>query len=80
MCYLQVYKKHIKIKNMNSKQKLILGILIPLILFFICLKIAGQVGGIAYYSVEPFKFEKTWWVWILYLIIVGIAEFKLFKE
>ena len=67
---------------MNSKQKIIFAILIPLILFFIFQKIAGQIGGHPglYYVEEPFNFTKTWWVWIIFLIIVGYVESKLFKE
>ena len=66
---------------MNSKQKIIFSILIPLVLFLIFLKIAGQIGGHPglYYVEEPFNFSKTWWIWIFFLIIVGYLESKINK-
>ena len=36
--------------------------------------------GVFNYSNNPFDWEKTWYVWLIYLIFVCIFEFKLFED
>ena len=66
-------------------KKNILAITVPIVLFFTALKIAGVVGSLGgYYMgelvVKPFNFNKTWWIWILYVVIVAIIELKIFEK
>jgi len=77
---------------MNKKQKIILAIFIPIIIFFIVLLIASSVsvttGGYVkgkYFNFvththDPFDWETTWYVWMLYLIFCCIFEYKLFED
>jgi len=89
---------------MNQKQKIILAIFIPIIVFFIALIIANNLGYIerpiteeeakAKYSSNPtlrkyvttirennpFNWGKTWFVWMSYLILIFIFEYKLFGD
>ena len=86
---------------MNKNQKLILAIFIPIIIFFIALMIANNLGytviyrptiltgdvfdkyeePITYYREgNPFDWENTWYVWVLYLIFCCIFEYKLFAD
>ena len=83
--------------KMNKKQKIILAIFIPVLLFFIALTIANSVGvtstrggGLHRFSQipsktpshthNPFDWEKTWYVWIAYFIIIFIFEYKFFSD
>lgn len=70
------------ISRLNTQQKLIVAITFPVILFFITLKIAGIVGQTTYFfKIEhPFAFEDTWWVWLLFALIVAFFEYKLFEK
>ena len=69
------------IANLNKQQKIIIGIVIPLILLIISLTIADNVAQAdGYYPRHPFKFHVTWWVWLLFVIIVGFFEYKLFEK
>jgi len=83
---------------MNVKQKIILAIFIPIIIFFIALMIANSLGytaitrkvpegsylrkylGETTYKGNPFDWQKTWYVWMLYLIFCCIFEYKLFED
>ena len=81
---------------MNKNQKIILAIFVPIILFFIAFTIAYYSAvtivpgvtnlkriaetGVANYSHNPFDWEKTWYVWMFYLIFVCIFEYKLFAD
>ena len=76
---------------MNKKQKIILAIFIPIIIFFIALIIASSlevtvikvIAG-KYIPIrttsDPFDWENTWYVWVLYLIFCCIFEYKLFGD
>ena len=84
---------------MNKKQKLVLAIFVPMIVFFIALIIANSVGYTVIYKPgtfpggskpakpttyyresNPFDWEKTWYVWVIYLIFVCIFEYKIFED
>ena len=70
---------------MNKKQKIISAIFIPVIVFFIALMIANSVGITRFSKYgtlihDPFDWEKTWYVWIAYFIIIFIFEYKLFSD
>lgn len=67
------------IAKLNQQQKIILGIVVPVGLLIIFYPIAAEFDGNPYYS-RPFKFEDTWLVWLIYVIIVGFIEFKLFEN
>ncbi len=75
---------------MNKNQRLILAIFVPIIVFFITLMIANSVGVTSVYNrgtkpmfshtYNPFDLEKTWYVWLLFLIFCCIFEYKLFAD
>jgi sterol desaturase/sphingolipid hydroxylase (fatty acid hydroxylase superfamily) len=66
------------INNLNSQQKLIFAFVIPIGLFILFYPIANEFDN-TYYS-RPFKFEETWWVWLIYVTIVGFIEYKMFEN
>ncbi|PKP61337.1 hypothetical protein CVT91_03430 [Candidatus Atribacteria bacterium HGW-Atribacteria-1] len=84
---------------MNKKQRLVLAIFVPIMIFFITLTIANYVGIAVSHSIEkvsfrtggpeytfnttsknynPFDWQKTWYVWIIFSIFCCIFEYKLF--
>ena len=81
---------------MNKKQRLILAIFVPIILFFVAFTIAYYSAvtivpgltnlirlaetGVANYSHNPFDWERTWYVWLFFIIFVCIFEYTLFKD
>jgi hypothetical protein len=79
---------------MNKNQRLVLAIFVPIILFFITFTIANSVGVtrvvttkksfytgvVSSYNINSFDLEKTWYVWMLYLIICFIFEYRLFGD
>ena len=86
---------------MNKKQRVILAIFVPVIIFFLALTIVYYTGiadehfpsikfptSIKFPSrtesfaktYNPFNWEKTWYVWLIFLIFVCIFEYKLFKD
>ncbi len=68
------------ISNLNAQQKLIIAIALPIILFFITLKIAGKVGEDFVFGERPFAFNQTWWVWLLFAVLITYCEYKLFEK
>jgi len=40
----------------------------------------GEIGSYETYTHNPFDLEKTWYVWMLYLIFCCIFEYKLFGD
>lgn len=66
------------ISKLNPNQKLIFAIVIPIALFILTMPIAGLFDGT--WRSEPFRFEFTWWVWLLYVCIVGFTEYKIFED
>ena len=68
---------------MNKSQKVILAIFIPVILFLIALGIAEPITwrpGKFRLSDSSVAFYYGWPVWLVFLIIVCIFEYKLFKD
>ena len=76
---------------MNKKQRLVLAIFVPIVIFFIALTVANYAGVTVTYhglrkpplpiitkNYNPFDLEKTWYVWLLFSIFVCIFEYKLF--
>ncbi len=62
------------ISKVNLNQKVIIGISVGLIFFIITYAIAQNLAwGRAFY------FGKTWFVWIIFVTIVGYFEYKLFS-
>ncbi len=68
---------------MNKIQKIILAIFVPSILYVIALAIAEPItwrpGKFRLYS-SSVIFYYGWPVWLVFLIIVCIFEYKLFKD
>ena len=67
--------------RMNKTQKKVIAITINLILFVIALALSssvttGQRPPDDYAS--PFDFGYTWYVWLLFIIIAGIFNYKYF--
>ncbi|MBU4227452.1 hypothetical protein KJ813_04670 [bacterium] len=79
---------------MNKTQKLILAIFVPIIFFFIALVIANSVGVSSHsytdssykhltsirYTNNPFDWEKTWYVWLVYSASCCLFEYLLFRD
>jgi hypothetical protein len=61
---------------MNKAQKVIKAIIYPLIIVIVTIGIAGDIarwwGG--WRSVSAFDFERTWFVWVLALVIIYKIE------
>jgi uncharacterized membrane protein YecN with MAPEG domain len=76
---MKIFEKWIS--KLNSNQKLIIAIGLPLALFFITLKVAGIIGfDHCYRKDRPFNFEETWWVWLVFSLIVIFIEYRLFES
>ncbi len=79
---------------MNKNQKIVLAIFVPIIIFFIVLMIANSVGVTGHwhtssnykhlttirYTHNPFDWEKTWYVWLVYSASCCLFEFLLFRD
>jgi len=66
------------ISKLNQSQKIIFAIVIPVGLLVLFYPIADNFDDT--WRSEPFRFEYTWWVWLIYVAIVGIIEFNLFEQ
>jgi hypothetical protein len=107
--------------EMNIKQKIILAIFIPIVLFFITYTIAYYISvdevvirsaytekmsstemvkelieaveegrqtkspyiyhpAVTRKYYYPFDWQRTWYVWILFLTLCGVFEYKLFED
>ena len=62
-------------EKMNQKQKIILGIFIPIIISFFTLMIAIIMG-----FGNPFNWGSNFYVWLIFLIFICIFEYKLFAD
>ena len=69
---------------MNKIQKIILAIFVPIILYVIALAIAEPITwnprGFHISDSSGVVFNYGWPVWLVFLIIVCIFEYKLFKD
>ena len=73
-------------KKLNQSQKIIVGLIVAAILFVITMAIADEVGTSCGFrrgggygcSGGPFDMEDTWYIWVIFLLIIGYFEFKLF--
>jgi hypothetical protein len=69
---------------MNKIQKIILAIFVPSILYVIALAIAEPItwrpGEFHLSDSSGVVFNYGWPVWLVFLIIVCIFEYKLFKD
>jgi hypothetical protein len=69
---------------MNKIQKIILAIFVPVILYVIALVIAEPItwipGEFHISDSSDVVFNYGWPVWLVFLIIVCIFEYKLFKD
>ena len=70
---------------MNEKQKWILAVIVPIIVLIIVVGISdsiptgkGSLGRTL--TTDPFDFEDTWGIWFIGFIVIGIFEYKLFKD
>ncbi len=68
------------IAKLSTQQKLLAAIGIPLILFFLTVKIAGVIGENFIGEAQPFNFDATWWIWIIFVVVVGYLEYKIFED
>ena len=66
------------ISKLNQSQKMIFAIVIPVGLLVLFYPIANEFDDS--YSSRPFRIEDTWWVWLIYVAIVGFVEYKLFEQ
>ncbi|HKJ34338.1 MAG TPA: hypothetical protein VE912_10770 [Bacteroidales bacterium] len=76
-------------KKLNNTQRMIVSIILPLILFIVSLAIANNIGyhivGVGTYSHiihggKPFAINDTWYIWVIYLAIIGYFEYKIWDQ
>lgn len=60
---------------MNSTQKTILTIFIPVVIFIAALGISNSMT----YG-DPFDWGDTWFIWVLALVIITIFLYQLYKN
>lgn len=78
-CYGSIAKKWIS--KLNKQQKNVVAISVPLILLIITLRIAESVYYYSMYETgHYFGITVNWWVWLLFVALVGIIEYKLFEH
>ena len=79
---------------MNKEQKTILAILLPVILFVLFIPILdnfdGYTGEWEQISAsgqikkpdlfKPLEFQKTWSIWLIYIILLSVLEFLIFNN
>ena len=78
---------------MNKKQRVILAIFVPVVIFLITLTIANYIGVTRTYhgvrfppfpsitkNYNPFDWQKTWYVWVISSIFICVFEYKLFED
>lgn len=68
------------IAKLNKQQKLLTAIGLPIILFLVNVKIAGVIGENFIGQAQPFNFDATWWLWLIFVVIIGFIEYKLFEN
>jgi len=68
------------ISKLNKQQRLIAAIGFPAILFLLTVKIAGAIGENFIGEAQPFNFDDTWWVWLIFVLVVAFLEYKLFEN
>lgn len=68
------------IAKLNKQQKLLAAIGLPIILYLVNVKIAGVIGENFIGQAQPFNFDATWWIWLIFVVIVGFIEYKLFEN
>ena len=65
---------------MNKNQKNIIALIFPLATFLIALKLASFFSSDYEYDRNPFLFDKTWWIWLIWVIGCGYFESNLFSD
>lgn len=62
----------------NKNQKKLFMILIPLFLFIMFFPLVEEYSGSSIYILKlDFELDDAWWLWLMYLTIVGYLEFKI---
>ena len=64
---------------MNKNQRIIIAICVPLALFLISWLIADKALPWAS-TIDPWEIDRTWYVWLTYIVVVGFIEFMLFAD
>ena len=60
---------------MNSKQKIALSIVFPIVCTFAGVGLASKVG-----DDNPLHLQETWWVWMIVFAAIGWIEYCLFND
>ena len=69
------------VSKLSKQQKIVVAIAVPLLLLIITLPIAESVYfNSTYESGQYFGLNVNWWVWLIFVAIVGVVEFKLFDQ
>ena len=72
------------LSQLTSVQKNALAIIVPIVLFIIFWKIAERYEYDPRYVNrtygKPFNLESTWFIWIIYVLIIGFFEVQLFNK
>lgn len=73
------------IQSLNSNQKIIFSIVVPVIIFIIVYPIASSAGtfyGFGFDEVYggPFNFGRTWYIWVMAIGLITYIEMKIFSD
>lgn len=82
------------LKKLNNQQRIIIAILLPILCFIVFIPILDFFDGhngkwektSSFSSMqrpdifEPFFFQKTWLIWLLYICLLLTFEYKLFEK
>lgn len=74
--------------KLSLSQKVITMIVVAVSLFLITYPIAKRASNIIGRNIrertslmqDPFYFERTWYIWIIYIVLVGGIAFLLFQK
>lgn len=81
-------------RKINYQQKIVISILIPIFCFIIFIPVFDYFDGhngkwelnsdgskiLRPDAFEPFFLKKTWFIWLLFISLLSILEFKLFDK
>lgn len=69
------------VSSLSKEQKKIIAITIPIFLLIVCIAIAKNVDtNSSYRDKSAFDFGKTYLVWLITIVLITIAEFRIFKK
>lgn len=69
---------------MNKAQQIVMALVAPLIVWFLGYGITSTMTKLDFVgrtvTVKWDDFERTWFVWVIALVIIGFVEYKIFSK